>query len=336
MAEPVKISVSKWATLVRCLRKYYYAYELNLRRKVQAVPLVRGSLGHECLQHYYKSDCDLQSIKHPIISFKKQLDNLSIEEREMYASLPDDAVRIMRGYHSYWHDDKNLRVWEDDDGLFIERELVVPITRGVHLVLIVDLLAEDQNGLLWIMDHKWVKGEPPAELRTHDYQGGAYYWALTKLGYKPEGVVWNYLRTKAPSEPKVLKDGTLSKAKIDTDRATYMAAIKKNGLNPADYEDMLSSLSAKTFFNRVRLPQPDALVETIVDELKRVGQMVRTLKGKPQQRFVRTLCRTCEWDCEFKPLCLAELQKRNTELMLSNHYEERRKEDDENGKEEAE
>ena len=51
MSEPVKISVSKWATLVRCLRKYYYAYELHLRRKVQAVPLVRGSIGTQCWQH---------------------------------------------------------------------------------------------------------------------------------------------------------------------------------------------------------------------------------------------------------------------------------------------
>jgi hypothetical protein len=299
---------------------YYYKYELNLQRKLKSIPASMGSLIHKCLEIYYREG--YKHIPKAFDEFNKSLSKLFDEERALYKDLPQEVARIMRGYHLYWQDYKNLRVVRDEQGPLVEREIVVPITQDISVKVVIDLMAEDPLGL-WIVDHKSCKDLPQDDFRTTDVQSTLYYWVARQLGYRPNGIMWNYIRTKAPTEPKVLKSGGLSRAKIDTDKATYLEAIKKYGLDPADYQDILSSLSYKSFFTRIKLPKPAPVVKSVLRDLVTVGKRMMRLQGKPEAYFVRSLQRSCDWDCEFRPLCIADLLGHDTQFMIATHYERR-------------
>lgn len=329
----MKVSFSRWKTLTRCELMYYYKYELSIRRKLRAISLSRGSLIHKCLELYYQEG--YKAIPKAFAEFNQSLNKLFDEERALYKDLPQEVARIMRGYHAYWQDHKNLKILRDKQGPFVEREIVIPVVGEISTKVVIDLVAEDHVGL-WVIDHKSCKNLPQDDFRITDVQSTLYYWVLRELGYKPAGVMWNYIRTKPPTEPVFLKkSGRLSKAKIDTDKATYLEAIKRYGLDPADYQDILSSLTYKSFFTRIRLPKPIPMVKQVLTELVLVGKKMQKLQGKPKAHFVRSLQRSCDWDCEYRPLCISELLGHDTQYMIEAHYE-RREDDGEEIEEEGE
>jgi len=314
----MNISNSKFKTFTHCRHKYYYKHELEIRRKVKSVQLERGSLIHECLRAYYEQG-SLKAIK-PVL--QGAIDSLKgfDEEKALFEDIPSEVARLMRGYHNYWKDAQSLKVVEHEGSPVIEREFEVPLDKDLNFLFTMDLLVEDSLGI-WPYDHKSHKKLPDDDYRASDTQSVMYYWGARELGFNPVGFVFNYIRTKAPLVPELLKSGALSKRKIDTDRATYLKAIKDHGLNPKDYEDFLKTLSYKDFFRRVRISKPEALVKNVLNDFKVAGKEMMKLKGKPASHFYRSPSIMCEWGCEYRPLCLAELMGHDVRFILETQFE---------------
>jgi hypothetical protein len=160
-----------------------------------------------------------------------------------------------------------------------------------------------------------------------EVQSTLYYYVLSKFfnNDRVMGIVFNYIRTKPPTIPKLLKNGQLSKKKIDTDRSTYMATIKKYGLDPKDYEDILNRLSYRDWFVRERVPRPIELVRKVISEAVITGHLIEAYKQKTLLPD-RTILKSCQWDCEFQPLCYADLHGHDTEYLIKTMYEPRKEE----------
>src|SRR5690606_18185499 len=127
----------------------------------------------------------------------------------------------------------------------------------------IDAVAETPDSRVWLTEHKTHQRFPDEHVRFSNFQAVMYCWVLPEIGFpSPDGVLWDYIRTKPPTVPDLLVNGGLSKRKnIDTTPEVYLKAIKEHGLNPADYQDMLELLKGKeeSFYKRVFLPAPKSI-----------------------------------------------------------------------------
>lgn len=312
-------SHTKVTCFKRCKRKFYYMYILDLQRKIQSIAPSRGKYLHECLEYHYAKKDYTEVIRNVVI----EKDKLFEEERAEWEDLPDELLRIMRSYTLAYKDiDRNIKT------IALEKEFTLNIG-GHEYEVRIDWIFEDDKGV-WVADHKTVKTIPEDEIAFTDIQTTLYFEAAKQMGIEPTGVVFNYIRTKAPRQPKILKKGGISRAACDTDVATYMATVRAAGYDPKDYEDMIEKLSKNVFFKRSRIPRPEKLVKTLItdvvvtlDEINRYEKMYETTKEK--EYFPRTLSKTCSWDCEYPSLCFAELTGHDVKYIIENDFEERRK-----------
>lgn len=320
-------SASKVARIRRCKHAFYYSDILELQRKVRSIAPSRGSLIHACLQAYYSGG----DWTKPIADMKIDWDLMFDEERAEWGDLPKESYRIMRGYlMAYKTADSKLKT------LATEVHFEIPL--GCHTYEgYIDWIYEDERGV-WVADHKCVKSLPSEQELYMDLQTLMYYEAcrtdptLIKLldGKKLAGVVFNHIRTKAPKEPQVLKSGGISKAACDTDVATYFEAVKREGLNVDDYRDMIDKLQGNIFFRRTKIPVSEKSLAIIKAEIMESLNEVDILTYKHDRGddmvFPRTMMKNrCSWDCEFAPLCFAELAGMNTAGLLDEQYEPRGK-----------
>jgi hypothetical protein len=225
----------------------------------------------------------------------------------------------MRSYVYQWKaEDANL------DVIDAEGEVEVPLPHGHTLVFRFDLIVEDEFGR-WLVEHKSHRTIPSDDYRFLDVQTKRYVWGLNKVGTYGEitGILWNYLRTTPPTIPQIRKsDGAISSRKINTDYLTFAETIKKNRLDPDDYEDVLSRLKLRNdFFKRDRVPAPKKVVDRLVREAVFIADEIE--KGVTP---VRSIERACDW-CSFKDACIASLYGGDEEMILKNKFHVREKEE---------
>lgn len=186
------------------------------------------------------------------------------------------------------------------------------------------ILRENGTDALWIADHKTASrlGGGDAHLDI-DTQVASYAWAMRELGKNVAGVIYSQLLKSAPSEPKVLKSGKLSKDKSQgTTYELYVEALEKHRLPHHDYEDFLEYLrtNPNEYVKRLQLHRSN-------NELDRQGdlifmeaiEMVSEPFIYPNPHFME--CNRCA----FKSPCLVAQEKGDVEFVLSNDmvYKER-------------
>lgn len=309
------VSNSKLNTYRRCPRRYRFKYVEGLDRKKKVVQLERGTWLHSLLEEYYNGRDWLAKHK----QLTKEFYNLFEEERIDLGDMPADCLRIMKAY---------LRTYQDDSKRYnvIDTELDETVTMpgGLKLRIIVDLILEDKRtGLLFAWDHKSRENFESGENMLLDPQLTRYYYGLQRLGYKPlGGVGYNELRTKPPTVPALLKRGGLSQAKnIDTDVHTYMTAIRKHGLDPSDYADLLRLIAVREkdkFFRRTILPKDAPMIKAMMREVSETAIEIQFAEAS--DRFPRTFDKSCRWGCDFKDLCLAELHGADIDPMVKMNF----------------
>jgi RecB family exonuclease len=312
----MQVSNSKLKTYRRCPNRYRYRYVLQIRPKERKLPLERGTWLHELLMVH--NDGEDWRVRHR--QLQKKFESLWEEEREGLGDLPGEAARIMQAYlRTYKSDEQRYRVVDT------ELDEVVTLPNGLQLRVIVDAVLEDiLDGGLWLRDYKTRDKFARAENMMLDPQMTLYFWAMEHMGYKPiRGAQYDEIRTKAPTKPNLNKDGSLSKAKaIDTDVWTYMREIKRYGLDPEDYSDILRHIATNQkdrFFRRTPIPQDAPVVRTVMKEAVQTAQEIQQAESK--NRFPRTFDSSCTWSCEYLNLCIAELFGGNIDPMIRMNFQ---------------
>lgn len=313
-------------SFLSCPKSGQYKYAERLKPRVATArdqPLRRGTWVHELLQAHYEGK-DWREV-HAANTRKFNL--LMDEEKEALGDLPTEAARLMRSY--LWHYGANKddpmhgwkvlgaevtfdAVWPDsEDGMDIYRCRV-------------DLLVEDEYGQL-IVDHKTHKVLPTGIFRLQDMASPLYIWAARENGHDVRGFTWNYIRTKAPSTPKMAYVGKanqrLSTAALDTDYPTYAAAIRQYkaeyGLDHTapQIQATLRRLKAQRwqpgaiqtspFFRRDTLEKDDEMIARVVGTAMRTRDRMHA-DYEDVEVVERVSGRHCDW-CSYRDLCSAEL-----------------------------
>lgn len=298
----------------RCHKQYGYKYIQLITPRTSGLPLYRGNWLHELLEAYYNTG--KWKWRHKELT--KEYNKLFDEEKMMYGDLPTICGAIMVGYLRKWRaEEENWNI------VGTEMQFDVPLPHGHTFRLKLDALVEDEWGL-WLMEHKSHKKIPDSNYRFMDIQTARYYWAIEQVGYEPIGVLWNYIRTKVPTVPKLAYAGTkrerMSTAKIDTDAITYLKAVKDFGLDPRDYRDVILALkNNESFFVRERVPKPKEVSRRLVKDLVIIADEIEEAQDRGTD-LIRTIDRSCAYMCSFTQPCLAELYGGDAKQILKANF----------------
>ncbi len=326
-SEPITVSNSRIKSWRRCRRLHHYKYNEKIERIKPKATLLKGRIIHELIEAYIAGE----DWKEVLAGYEEEYNKLFQEEKEEFGNIIENMETIMNNYISYW--EKQPIKYLSHQGKNAEFDFTIPLVEGmINLTGKIDAVAKDKNGRVWIVERKtFGKGIPSEDLRFSDIQTVIYYKAAQEIGFpQPNGVLWDYIKSKPPTKPQLLKSGELSKKKkIDSTTDTYLQAIKDQGLNPEDYEDILEELEGKEdkFLRRIYLPSPDQIAEIIMAELIQTAKEIYFLGDISKARSLG-------WDCDpgrcdYYNLCYAELHGLDTDYLKKKEYKQRGEDNDE-------
>jgi len=322
---PITISQSAIKAWRRCKRQYYYKHIEELESRLPGLPLKRGNWLHSLLAVHYKGgDWEIEHRK-----LTRQFKKLFLEEREFYGDLPDQAERMMKAYLYHWRDQD-----EDWEILHVEETFEVISDSGDTFSFKPDLvIVEKSTGHIGCWDHKSTKGLPDADWRIQDLQSGLYPWGLRLAGLDVDYFGFNYIRTKVPTTPHINLDGSISKAKLDTDYYTLAAFLKEYYADewpkiPPEWKIRLRTLKVDNrYFKRSRVNKTGPVENRLVQEMDYTSQEIESYlefaKDMPDaDPWTRTMIMSCDWDCDFHDLCMVELLGGDGKFMRRSKYQQ--------------
>ena len=313
-------SYSKLKDWKMCRQLYYYRHVEGLRPRKKSNALYMGSILHDMLEVFNKGG-EWEKV---LEDYEKEFNKLFVEEQEDLGNLIGDAERIIKGYIKIWGDPLPFTSVE-------EKITGIKFIEGTNLTIKTDGVIED-NGH-WLLEHKSTKKFSPDQISLFNPQGILYIWALRQLGVKVKGILWDYIRTKPPTIPRVLKNGTVSrKAKVDTDYDTYYNTVVASGNDPEDYEDMLIMFKNKeeVFYKRTILVIPEPTIELVMNDLKQTAMEISRLQNYPTRNISIITCR----GCQFRRVCEAALNNVDVDFIKKKDFTLKREDfkDEDKGK----
>ncbi len=315
-------------TFRRCPKQAEYKYVHRLKPKRLGSPLKRGTWVHALLEAHGKGQ-DWRAVH---AHYTEQFNQLFDEEKDYYGDMPREIMTIFKSY--LWHYKNDPWEWVDNE---FQLEATLPdgtVYRGK-----VDGLIRNQFGL-WLVDHKTHKTLPDHNFRLLDAQSALYLWAAQENGLEVNGFIWNYLRWKAPSEPKIVDlnkaVARLSDAPCDTDYPTFVRTIKRYKeeypnfrVRPQDrakakylqsQQYKFGAPQTSTFFRRDVLEKGPELIERVVQEAYTTSLRLHSYDFEFVDGVERVPDRSCTFSCNYTDICSAELLTGGTSLLRKQNY----------------
>lgn len=311
--------ISKWQT---CKYAFHLRYSEKLRKRQKAKALQTGALIHLMIDADANGDNPMAALERAV----KKAGPMFASERDEFNQMIDDIRAIMKDYF--------LMKWGDGELKYLrknqksaEHEFEVNLAPGILLTGKLDGLAITQaNKRRWLVENKSFSRMPNEDHRWRNLQGNIYHHVVRLLGLPPlDGLCWNYIRTKPPSVPQLLKNGKISQKRLDTLPSKLHEFFKKNKINPGEYSRMLSTAdqNRSQYFIRVFSPVRPKVVARVVRDFIEEAQIMAEYDGKWK---TKSIGRHCEW-CEFEPICRAELTGGDADYVRKKEYYHRDDED---------
>lgn len=311
-------------TFKRCPKQADYKYHQRLKPKVLAKPLKRGTWMHSLLEEHHAGR-DWEAMHQ---DYCRKFDELFDEEKDFYGDLPTECRQLMEGY--LWH-------YKDDPWKVLETEFTVEteFPDGTLYRGKVDALVETQYGL-HLVDHKTHARFPDFGFRLMDAQSALYMWACLRNRIPVQGFIWNYLKTKAPAKPKLLKDGSRLSTRLgDTDYLTYVRELKKlkdergyritkanvefaNRLKAQRYQ--VGEPQTSSFYRREMLEKDIDLLKRVAKRAFHTSQRMHSYDFSDPDRVETAESRNCQFDCSYTDLCQIETMGGNPRYLRKQLY----------------
>lgn len=283
----------------RCPKKYEYSRVRNL---TLAEPRWRRDLGswiHELAAAHYSDQHWYARHEELMIEFNEEVAPFTWDEDIL--SVPKLAEEIFSRYLDKY-DDSDWEILHVEESFEYEGIGFTP-----------DLVIRNKGGI-WVVDHKTSSNIPDEWDLMADTQHLLYVAGMRQL-YGPEvqGVIFNYMRTKPPTQPKLRKDGLIGNInRIDTDYETLLTFAQENDIEPyPELTERLAQLKERdSFFNRLQLLTPKHAAKEALDDAVDTCVEIDTavnLRSFPRQVFGPSAGVQACRSCEFKEICQAEL-----------------------------
>lgn len=214
-----QVSHSELTTYLDCQKKWDLIYNKGL--KIDNIHLQFGSMGHEVLE------------------------TRIIPDESLYPELKETfGISSWNNYFTTIFNELD-ETFKDFEVLHKEYRVETEDIKGV-----IDVVWKNKTtGKILITDYKFSnkdKGQVDIWLDEQMYIYAAAYASLNNLTLDDINIGYVNIPKAEMKKPRVLKNGTLSKDKAqNTTYALYLEAIEENGLNVADYEDILSEITDK-------------------------------------------------------------------------------------------
>lgn len=312
------LSYSDIITHQRCPKQFEYSVERNLQKKRRDVNMTKGSYVHELLMAYYQEGTTFQERYEEMAQevLTVTLDDEVIEADDLLEEALDLVLRYVEKYNDDW------------EVLHVEETFEVEID-GTPISFTPDLVIRDGRGV-WIVDHKTTSRMPDGNIGVGDYQAFLYSSAMMEIYPDFRGFIFNRLRKKVPTQPRLTKTGKTRVAnvgRIDTTYEMLRDFIQEEAPELMDDETHRRRLAElrdeDRFFFREYVFTPEEVAQELLEDTKRV---LVDIEHHRRSRFPRIFlpyagAQECT-NCEFSELCVAELRGYNVEHVLD-FYEER-------------
>lgn len=342
------VSVSQLQTFMSCPKKWEYNYIDKLKPRVERAYLTIGKLCHKGMQTAmtlkWRVDkgfmqCDIDKILRMSLvamdlEWSKYIENTELLDDE----IPDleqmliDAKSVFE--QAFWEFDiEKYTVLSVFDGVeekpALELHFVVPCpgSKGLH-GFIDAILLDTLTGCVWCTDYKFRKSLSPDEEESFNVQNAVYSWACQKMGIPITGTMtWQHVNTPA-SQPSLLKNGGVSRAKIKTTWPIYAQFCIDNGIDPADYEDeMIEKLADIEWYRATYEYRNEETIKNIWNNVvvpaSRAVAKARNPKNKCYKNLYPWNCKMCQ----YQSLCQAELRNYDVDAIILREYTVRSKDD---------
>lgn len=326
------VGQSKVRSYRTCRQAYHYKYHQELIRKRTKRPFLFGKIVHKMIDVHAGEEDPFGVLD----AMGEDVENAKVfdAEKEMYGEILAAIGVIMRDYFEYHRDGLRLIPAPGPDGelQFAEHEFAIPLeelvrkdlrgaAKGIVFKGQVDGLAKTPNKLRWLFETKTFDKKPNDDDRWRNLQSTVYIRAVKHLGWMKsvDGVCWNYICSKEPGVPQLLKSGkALSIREITTLPSVVRATLKIHGLKEADHAKLMerAEQSRRNYFDRIFTPVNKRVEEMIFDGFVETAIEMRDNAGK---RKDKNIGRHCGW-CDYEPLCRAEFTGGDVDFVQSTEY----------------
>lgn len=343
-----EIHISDVRTFRQCRRKWEWSSPLrrNLEPYIVYPPFFTGRAIHSALEMHYRDGVDLVKAFEDFVTREEQVmkeqGELWPQEANTFEEQTVLAYNMLQHY-SMWqqsdtkkYSDKNLKF------IHLEYPFEVPLTLPSGRPSRRMRIGGRFDGLVYntLTDEYWIWETKTTRSITeltgslgNDEQSALYLYAAQKVFRKPiAGVLYNIIRKKEPTQPRVLQNGLLSKMAIDTTTFHYLNCIKEHHPDwsmetiQEFYGDMLLSLEPNEYKYFLRWPVYKSAVE-IQNVMEGVLQTGLEMINPKTPLYPAPSWLACNF-CHFKGPCLAKNMGGDYEVLLKEEYRERVVEED--------
>lgn len=314
----MKVSQSKAKLFRRCKYAYHLKYVRELRKKRVSRPFQFGKLIHSVIESDFNGD-DPFEVLHSM-----SIDQLKIfaAEKEMYGEILQDVELIMTDYFEYWAQ-KDPLVPIRFRKKSAEHEIHLDYSRNLTIVIILDGIVRGKNHLRWLLENKTFSKRPTEDDRWRSMQSCLYHKVLEMdSGKVLDGTCWNYVCSKPPVRPELLKSGLISAKKCDTLPSVIKGMMARQNIEDRKALDAAYSNLPRWFY-RVYSPVSKQVVNRMFDEFIETCHEIVRDHGNVK---AKTIDRHCSW-CDYSAICSSELTGTDTKMIERREYEKKKRED---------
>lgn len=351
MTERFHTTVTERGDFRSCRRRWHLGTVERLAPKDRVFwNLIFGNCMHSALEAYYKNKFDLYKAQSAFVRAWNKEDAV-LQETYMglyshgidveWAEYRVKAELMLEYYHIY---DRQSDWWKGTEILEVAvetREFVdilnpyeldadgeTPHQIEGHPLLSgkIDLVLKRKDGI-HIWDHKTAASAYDARALDVDDQltGYNYIW-WRHTGEVPKSSSYNALIKSPPSPPRILKDGSISKAKDQrTTYDIYRVEMKRLGIphNDPDYDEILNVLQEKgwsQFFLRDTLMKTEEEMVSFERRLYNEYQDMQDAIANPEDRaYPNPSQQNCP-GCAVVPICQTMEEQGDVEGVVENMY----------------
>lgn len=332
---PFIVTVSEVQSYLRCRRAWNYssANRMSLHRAGTPMPALNvGSNVHYALAQHWRGQNWLQAVNEHFAATKEQANRhyrsvvgvpMSYEEERILTEQRMMCQQLVEAYFArYGHADpiKPYRI------VASEITFCVPLVPELDIWLMgtIDRVCVDKDGYALPLEVKTYRSAPKRENWSFNFQTHSYAKALELLIRQRVGMaLYDGIRKKGPTEPKILKNGTVSRRWIDTTYDDYIRCVRAahKGQVPNVYLDILNRLKARdkspmnAFVHRFRIPLLESAKEQTWDALRvAAAEMAHSPIIIPSKDFMG-----CPM-CRYRDLCDAEYAGEDLSPLIAMNY----------------
>lgn len=331
------VSISQIQTFMACKKKWAYNYIEEITPRVERAYLSIGKLCHRGMQvamtAIWKGARWEEALHLGNVAINNKWQDYLVETPLLDEELPDFQQILVDAKSVFTQAFKEFQPWKYEVLTLYDKGRPIPAlelhfkvpclpTKGLH-GYIDAILKDKETGFVWCTDYKFRKQLSPDEDEAFNIQNAVYSYACEKMGINITGTMtWQHCNTPA-TDPQILKDGKISRAKIKTTWEHFAKFCEEHDQDPMDYEEMQEKLAEIEWFRpTLEYRNPETVERIWKEAVLPAAKAIKQAHGKNTVNYRSLYPWNCKM-CSYGSLCQAELRGYDANAIREREYTKR-------------